>query len=147
MAKMDVHIVRASGSLWESDDERVTGKAYGQRRTLSVALSLYNRTHEDLNWANVREGDLALQKDIRLYIVFTQQLLRTLPVVWYKPKWCRSSSSLTAPGASILLPSTRKGTFASCSIERSASSSAFDSANRSKSALSTRKTMPSTSGK
>ena len=66
MTEMDLHIVRASGSLSVRTGERMTGKAYGQRRTLSVALPLYNRAHEDLDRTDVREGDLALQKDIRL---------------------------------------------------------------------------------
>ncbi len=100
----------------------------------------------------------------------------TLPVVWYSPSWCLSSSSETAPGASILFPRIRKGTVERLSMEtararreapgitarqrrwsrveyswrsnaRSESSSALDSPNRSVSAESTRKTIPSTSGK
>ena len=41
----------------------------------------------------------------------------TLPVVWYNPSWCRSSSSETAPGASILLPRMRNGTMDKDSID------------------------------
>ena len=90
----------------------------------------------------------------------------TLPEVTKRPRLAFSSVSLTRQfGWSTLLPRTRKGTVANCSIAsrdfctssvtgimngyngKSTSNSAFDSANRSGSAASTRKTMPDTSGK
>lgn len=43
-----------------------------------------------------------------------------LPVVWIKPRAERSSSSETAPGASILLPRIKKGTRSNCWIARRA---------------------------
>lgn len=47
-------------------------------------------------------------------------VMLTLPVVWNNPNSCLRVSSLTAPGASILLPRTKKGTLESCSIAKRA---------------------------
>ncbi|OMH83278.1 UPF0202 protein KRE33 [Zancudomyces culisetae] len=68
-------------------------------------------------------------------------------LVWNMPSSVRNSSSATAPGASILFPNTRNGTFCNSSIANSASSSALASANRSRSAESTINTIADTSGK
>lgn len=93
-------------------------------QTFAVALTHDDRDHEDLDWSDVLERLLALSLHAyqRASLLLRGGLL-TLPVVWYMPRACLRSSSLTAPGASILLPRMRKGTFESSSIDSNASSS------------------------
>lgn len=72
----------------------------------------------------------------------------TLPVVsWYSAKWFRSSSSLAAPGLSILLPRMSTGQFERASSVSSESSSFLLSVNRLRSHASIRNTIASTAGK
>lgn len=72
----------------------------------------------------------------------------TFPVVcWYKLKNWRSSSSLAAPGLSILLPRMSTGQLLRVSSVSKESSSALDSGKRARSHASTRNTIASTAGK
>jgi len=107
--------------------------------TFAVSLSHDDRAHEDLDRSDVLERHLALCnmhaahgriQPARLPACLLRVLpctgCLTLPVVWYRPSAYRRSCSLTAPGASILLPRIMKGTFESSSMESRASSSACE---------------------
>lgn len=84
----------------------------------TVALSHDDRAHEHLDRSDIPKRDLSLDHYVSSYLFKRRGGDKlTLPVVWYRPKKCRSSSSLTALGASILLPKMRKGTILRDSID------------------------------
>lgn len=82
---------------------------------VAIALAHHHGTHKHLDRTNIPQDHFALLKVDHEH----QQLSDSLafPVVWMRPRADFSSSSDTAPGASILLPRIKNGTLDNSSID------------------------------